>query len=73
MDILLTIEDVAKRWELKPATLDNWRWTGRGPRFLKVGDKIWYRPKDIESFEEQRTFQNTVYRNYAKTLKQEGK
>jgi len=64
MEILLTIEDVAKRWELTTATLDNWRWTGRGPTFLKLGHKIWYRPKDIESFEEQRAHQNTIYKDY---------
>ena len=44
-----TIE-AAARLGLKPATLEVWRCLGRGPRFLKIGRKVFYRIEDLESF-----------------------
>lgn len=33
-----------------PATLSWWRSVGRGPPFLKVGRRILYRRRDLDSF-----------------------
>jgi predicted site-specific integrase-resolvase len=43
--------EVAQRWNVSPRTLERWRWTGQGPRFLKVGGRVVYRIEDIEAYE----------------------
>ncbi|OJW47172.1 MAG: hypothetical protein BGO67_03600 [Alphaproteobacteria bacterium 41-28] len=57
--LLFTPEDLAARWNVTTATLSQWRWNGRGPRFFKMGKGIRYRLSDIEHFEEQNIRQNT--------------
>jgi len=46
------IDDVeaARRLHRSPATLATWRCRGRGPRFVKLGGGVLYRPEDIEAF-----------------------
>ena len=44
-------EELAERWRISAGTLARWRWTGDGPRFLKVSGKVLYRIEDIEAFE----------------------
>jgi glucose-6-phosphate 1-dehydrogenase len=46
--------ELARRWALSPRTLERWRWTGVGPRYLKVGKRIVYRLSDVEAFEQER-------------------
>jgi len=58
-DILLTPQDLAKRWNLEPNTLGQWRWNGRGPRYLKINRSILYRLEDIEEFERQKVSHST--------------
>ncbi len=48
---LLTPDALASRWNISPATLSQWRWSGRGPNFLKIGHRVLYRLTDIEEFE----------------------
>ncbi len=43
--------ELAARWHISWKTLARWRWTGDGPRFLKVSGKVLYRLEDIEAFE----------------------
>ena len=43
--------EVAQRWSVSHRTLERWRWTGQGPRFLKVGGRVVYRVEDIEAYE----------------------
>ena len=57
---LIEPEKLAARWKLKPITLAQWRWTGRGPRFLKLGRHAFYRFKDIEAYEEEKAKQSTT-------------
>ena len=52
-DRLLDQTEVARRWGMSPRTLENWRWRGDGPPFLKVGHKVLYRLEDIETYEKQ--------------------
>jgi hypothetical protein len=42
---------LADRWLVSPRTLEQWRWQGRGPRYLKIGGRVVYRQQDIEAFE----------------------
>ena len=44
-------KDLAARWHVSPRTLERWRWTGTGPRFLKVGGRVIYRLADVEAYE----------------------
>jgi hypothetical protein len=32
-------------------TLEQWRWKGIGPRYLKIGGRVLYRLEDIEAYE----------------------
>ena len=43
--------ELADRWHISWKTLARWRWTGDGPRFLKVSGKVLYRIEDVEAFE----------------------
>ncbi len=47
---LLKEGEAAKILNLEVATLRRWRWSGRGPRFLKLGGAVRYELADIEAF-----------------------
>jgi excisionase family DNA binding protein len=47
---LLTEDDVAKQLNLSLASLRRWRLEKRGPRFIKVGSLVRYRPEDIDAW-----------------------
>jgi len=51
---------LADRWLVSPRTLEQWRWQGRGPRYLKIGGRVVYRQQDIEAFEVANLHANTV-------------
>ncbi len=44
---------------LCPQTLQNWRYKGIGPKFIKVGGAIRYRIKDLEKYLDDNTRQST--------------
>ncbi|MGZ3172135.1 MAG: helix-turn-helix transcriptional regulator [Croceibacterium sp.] len=48
--LLLTPDQTSDRLHTPVATLQYWRTTGRGPRYLKIGRKIFYRSGDIDQF-----------------------
>ena len=50
---------LACRWLISPRTLEQWRWQGRGPRYLKIGGRVVYRLSDIEAFEAASLHANT--------------
>jgi predicted site-specific integrase-resolvase len=50
---------LAERWLISPRTLEQWRWQGRGPRYVKVGSRVIYRLSDIEAFETAGLHANT--------------
>lgn len=50
---------------LRPATLNNWRQIGKGPRFLRIGGRVLYRKNDLDSYLETRTFETTDTRKDA--------
>ena len=43
--------ELAERWNISHRTLERWRWTGEGPRYLKIGGRVVYRLEDIEAYE----------------------
>lgn len=46
--------ELAARLNISPRTLERWRWTGEGPRFMKVGGRVVYRLEDVEGYEDSR-------------------
>ena len=50
MQVFLTEKDVAKQITVSLATLRRWRLEQRGPRFVKVGALVRYRPEDLEQW-----------------------
>ncbi len=51
---------LAERWQVSPRTLEQWRWQGRGPCFLKIGGRVVYRLSDVEEFEALNLHTNTT-------------
>ena len=43
----LTNQAAAEFLCLSPRTLEHWRYTGRGPKYLKLGSKVLYRREDL--------------------------
>jgi len=50
---LLTQDDLARRWQCSPRTLERWRWHGEGPPWVKIGGLARYRLQDIEAYERE--------------------
>ena len=50
MKELLTEQDVAKQLRVSLAALRRWRFEKRGPKFIKVGSLVRYRPEEIEEW-----------------------
>lgn len=55
----LTQTELARRWKISPRTLEQWRWLGKGPRFLKIGARVLYEEAEVEEFEAKQLCQNT--------------
>jgi len=51
---------LAERWLISPRTLEQWRWQGRGPRYLKICGRVIYPLAEIEAFETASLHANTV-------------
>ena len=50
MERLLSTEEVAEVLGRPPRTLRQWRYLGVGPKYLKVGAAVRYRPSDIQTW-----------------------
>ena len=53
-------KQLACRWLMSPRTLEQWRWQGKGPKYLKIGAKVVYRLEDVEAFESESLRLNTT-------------
>jgi predicted DNA-binding transcriptional regulator AlpA len=49
----LTDVEVATRLGVSRFTVRSWRLKGLGPRFLKMGRAVRYRPEDVDDYERQ--------------------
>ena len=58
-DTRLSQTDLANRWRMSPRTLERWRFTGEGPRFIKLGGRVLYRLEDVVAFEDRQIRQVT--------------
>ena len=54
-----TQNQLAARWKHSPRTLEQWRWKGIGPRYLKIGGRVIYPLEEVEAYEAARLHQNT--------------
>jgi predicted DNA-binding transcriptional regulator AlpA len=60
MNELLDTTETAERLRMHPTTLATWRTQGRGPRFLKMGQrKVLYRATDIDEWLDQNERRST--------------
>lgn len=50
-DRLLTTQEVADRLRLKVGTIENWRYLGKGPKWIRIGGgTIRYPEHDVEEW-----------------------
>jgi excisionase family DNA binding protein len=47
---LMTEVELSERLNVSLASLRRWRLEGRGPRFVKVGSLVRYRPEDLDEW-----------------------
>ena len=50
MQDLLTEQDVSRRLHVSLAAVRRWRLERRGPKFIKVGVLVRYRPEELEEW-----------------------
>jgi hypothetical protein len=65
----LSQAELAAYWRISPRTLERWRCTGNGPRFLKLGSRVVYRIADVEAFEATRLYRRAYLRANRKVEK----
>ena len=56
---LLDTDEAAAYLHLSPRTLERYRVTGEGPRFLKLGRRVLYRRGDLDTWIESRVRRST--------------
>ena len=59
LDELLTVPEAAAALKVGRGTLDNWRVTGSGPRFVKFGKHVRYAKNDLAAWVAAKTHQST--------------
>lgn len=60
----LNQKELSNRLGISCRTLERWRWTGVGPRFIKIEGRVKYRLVDIEAYERERICQSTADQHY---------
>ena len=53
-ELILTPIELAQRWRISTRTLDRWRASRTGPRWMRIGGRILYRMTDILDYEQAR-------------------
>ena len=57
---MLTSEAAAKFATVSPRSLEKWRLTGGGPRFVKLGRRVAYDPRDLAAWLEKHKVGSTA-------------
>lgn len=57
---ILNTNEAATYLNVKPTTLEQWRWNGRGPLYVKIGRSVKYRLADLDTFVTERVFTSTT-------------
>ena len=55
-----TTKQAAEFLQIKETTLEQWRWNGKSPRYIKMGRCVRYRKADLETFMNERVYGNTT-------------
>lgn len=52
MEERLNSDQAAEMIGIQPKTLADWRSSGRAaqPKYLKIGNRVWYRKRDVEAW-----------------------
>lgn len=60
-DLTTTVspDEAARRLGVEASTLANMRWSGRGPRFVKIGARVRYRLSDLAEYLDRQTRAST--------------
>jgi excisionase family DNA binding protein len=61
----LTDIEVASRLGVSRFTVRSWRLKGVGPRFLKMGRAVRYRPQDVDEYERQALVETQAQSDHA--------
>jgi excisionase family DNA binding protein len=56
---LMTVQEAAEILRLSVSTLNKWRVAGGGPRFVRMGARVRYRPSDLNKYVDERTKRST--------------
>ena len=56
---VLTTPEAAAYLRIKPTTLEQQRWRGEGPRYLKLGRSVRYRRDDLDRYMDSRSRTST--------------
>jgi excisionase family DNA binding protein len=56
---LWTVTEAARALRVGVSTLNKWRLTGAGPPFVRVGQRVRYRPADVERWLARQTRTST--------------
>lgn len=56
----LTTKQLAKRWNMAPVTIQQWRVLSRGPKFYKIEKKVLYRLEEVRKYEQMLKMENTA-------------
>lgn len=51
---LITEKQAAEKLGLASSTLKRWRWSGRGPAYIKLGASVRYSPEILDSYANSR-------------------
>jgi predicted site-specific integrase-resolvase len=57
--VTLGPDEAARRLGVESSTLANWRWSGRGPKYVKLGGRVRYRAADLAEYLDSRTRRST--------------
>lgn len=58
----LNVLEAAKYLRLTRSTLDGYRWDGRGPKYRKHGNKVYYHRDELNRWSENRRYRNSSQR-----------
>jgi len=57
--MMKNVTEAADYLRLSPQTLNNWRVKGRGPAFMKFGQRVVYAEADLKSWADKHRANNT--------------
>ena len=49
--VYLVTEQLARRWQVSPRTLERWRYEGKGPAWTQIGGRVLYSLALVKAYE----------------------